>query len=192
MRREGKLRASIVGLGLLLALVSAGCGSSGDVTATVAGEEVTIAGDVDPSTFAITRELLRQTPFTSWYQRCIITQAEGVLSPAEAKRLTAIPRESERRKQRELDLLIKIGPACEKTNRNLIDPDAPPESFDLVRAQTSESMRLLFRKEGFGEAKQVCAAEAVLETSNEEYTSIMNSNAKARETRFLRLISPCL
>jgi len=175
----------------LAAVMVAGCGS-GDETATVAGVEVTIPDDTGSSMFAVTRALLRQTPYQPWYQRCVVAQAERLLTPAEARRLSKVPRESAQRKRREQRLMLEVAPFCEESDRDLLDPAASPESFDLVRATTSESMKLLVREEGLGQAVENCIGRVVLGTSDAEFIHIMNTDVKNRERRFLHLISPCI
>jgi len=189
------LAASMKPLALVLvALTTAafmGCGSS-DETATVAGVEVTIPADTGSSMFAVTRALMRQTPYQPWYQRCVVAQAERLLTPAEARRLSKVPRESAERKRREQRLMLEVAPFCEESDRDLLDPDAPPESFDLVRATTSDSMKLFVREEGLGRVVENCISRMVLGTSDAQFIHIMNTDLKSRERRFLHLISPCI
>jgi hypothetical protein len=163
-----------------LALLVAGCGSSGDQTATIGTSEVTISGDEDPQTFSeVVGLLLDKTPYQSWYSRCLEGEIEKRLSDAEEDELLDLSKaEAEGRLT---ELMLPAGKACQQEGRRYIDPNASAEELDLLRSSEQTGLGLVLRQQGASASLVACLERGVGNLPNDELVELIEGSLRTRE-----------
>jgi hypothetical protein len=180
------LRATLLVLVLLAAVVLAGCGSSGDQTAsggfTVPSDVHGLSGELEA--------VLDQLPYQHWYTRCVIGEVEKDLTPAEAEALSELP-ESER-EQKVTMITAEAGPNCEKrTSRQPIDPNASSKELELLRAGYMTSTTALAEANKLTSGQTSCVEERTEALSDKALIAIGNGTEKVREGILLSVFKPC-
>jgi hypothetical protein len=180
------VRATLLVLVVLAALVLAGCGSSGDQTAsggfTVPADVHGLSGELE--------SVLDQLPYQHWYTRCVTREVENALSPAEAEALSELS-ESER-EGKLTSITAEAGPNCEKkTNRPPIDPNASSKELDLLRAGYMTSAVGLAEANELTPGQTSCVEEGVESLPDKSLIAIGNGTAKVREGILLSIFKPC-
>jgi hypothetical protein len=174
---------------LALAAVVAGCGGSGDQTASLNGETVTVPGDVH-GFYGELEVLLAQFPYQGWYRRCVVSQVKKELSPAEAEAFAKLPEST--RESKATRIIAKAGPTCEKsTGRPLIDPNAGEKELALYRAGYLTPMRELAERHGLSSDQVSCVEEGIEELPGSKVVALGNGSHKVREGILLSVFEPC-
>jgi hypothetical protein len=183
------VRATLLVIVVLAAIVVAGCGSSGQTVSVGSGQTVTVPDDVH-GVYGELEAILEQLPYQHWYTKCVVKQVEGVLSPSEAEALAELP-ESER-EQKAIQITSKAGPACEKaTGRPVIDPNASAKELDLLRAGYVTSMKALAEANGLTATQTACVERGFEELPDPKIIGIGNGTEKSREGILLSVFKPC-
>ena len=184
------MRATLLVLVALATPALAGCGSSGDQTATVGnGQTVTVPGDVH-GVYGELEAILDQLPYQHWYTKCVVDQVEKVLSPAEAETLSELP--ESQREQKAIAITAKAGPDCEKkTGRPPIDPNASSKELDLLRAGYITSMVALSEANKLTPGQTSCVESGVESLPDKQLIEIGNGTEKVREGILLSVFKPC-
>jgi hypothetical protein len=176
----------LVIVALAAGVIVAGCGSSGDQTSSLNGQEVTVPGDVH-DVYGEVEAFLDQLPYQSWYTRCVVQRLKGALSPTEAEALSELPEAA--REKKATAILAKVGPACEEsTDRPLVDPNASSKELDLLRAGDIASVG---ESTNFTAAQNACVETGFEELPDSEIVEIGNGTPKARDAILLSVIKPC-
>jgi hypothetical protein len=174
---------------VLLAAVVAGCGGSGDQTASLNGETVTVPGDVH-GFYGELEAILTQFPYQGWYDKCVVTQVKKELSPAEAEAFAKLPEST--RDSKATKIIAKAGPTCEKsTDRPLIDPNAPEAAIALYRAGYIAPLKELAERHGLSAEQVACVEEGVEELTGPKVVELGNGSDKVREAVILSVFEPC-
>jgi hypothetical protein len=183
------VRATLLVIVALAAVVVAGCGSSDQTVSVGNGQTVTVPADVH-GVYGELEAILNQLPYQHWYTRCVVKRVEGVLSPSEAEALSELS-ESER-EQKAMQITSKAGPACEKsTARPVIDPNASSQELDLLRAGYVTSMKSLSEANGLTPAQTACVERGFEELPDTKLIAIGNGTEKSREGILLSVFKPC-
>jgi hypothetical protein len=183
------VRAILLVIVALAAPVVAGCGGSGDQTASLNGETLTVPSDVH-DVYGEVEAFLGQLPYQSWYVRCVVKRVEAEITPAEAKALSELP-EAER-EGKATQVIAKAVPACEKsTDRPVIDPNSSSKELDLLRAGDLTSMNQLAEAHHFSAAQTACIERGFEELPDSKIIAIGNGTEKARDGILLSVFKPC-
>ena len=182
-------RAALALIAALAAALLAGCGGSGDQTATVGHETITVPSDAH-GVYAELEAILDQLPYQSWYTKCVVGEVEGALSPKEAEELAELP-EAER-EEKALQITSKAGPVCEaKHDRPVIDPNASSKELDLLRAGYITSMKAVAETGGANPEQAACIERGFENLSEKELIAVGNGTKKVREGILLSIFKPC-
>jgi hypothetical protein len=183
------VRATLLVIVALAAVVVAGCGGSGDQTASVDGGTITVPSDVH-GVYGEVEAFLDQLPYQSWYVRCVVNRVEAVISPAEAQALSELP-EGER-EGKATQVIAKAVPACEEsTDRPVVDPNASSKELDLLRAGDLASMQQLAEAHHFTAAQTACIEHGFEELPDSKIIAIGNGTENARNGILLSVFKPC-
>jgi len=183
------VRATLLVIVALAAIVVAGCGSSGDQTQSFNGEQVTVPSDVH-DVYGEVEAFLSQLPYQGWYTKCVVKRIRNTLSSAEAEALAELPEtERETKASRAIN---KAGPACEKsTDRPVIDPNASEKELALYRAGYLTPVRALAEENGMTSDQVSCVEEAFEELPDTKVIGLGNGSHKVREGILLSVFKPC-
>jgi hypothetical protein len=180
------VRATLLVLVALGAIVLAGCGSSGGQT--VAGG-YTVPSDVHGLNGEI-KAILDQLPYQHWYTHCVIGEVEKVLGPAQAEALSELP-ESER-EQKLTAITGKAGPNCEKkSERPPVDPNGSSKEFELLRAGYMTSFIGLAEANKLTSAQTACVENRTEALPVKALIAFGNGTEKVREGILLFVFKPC-
>jgi hypothetical protein len=184
------LRAALALIAVLAAVALAGCGgSSGDQTATLGDQVVTVPSDTH-GVYGELEAILDQLPYEAWYSKCVVDQVKKVLSPDEADALSELP-EAER-EEKALQITSQAGPACEAQHHlPVVDPDASSQELDLLRGGYVSSMKAVAESGGADAAQTACIEKGFEELPDSELIEIGNGSKTAREGILLSVFKPC-
>lgn len=185
------VRASLSLLAVVLvALVVAGCGGgSGDATATIGGETITVPSDVH-GFYGELEAILDQLPYEAWYAKCVITETKKSISPEEAEVLAELPEEE--REEKATEATSAAGPICEAKHRlPVVDPNASPKELDLLRAGYVSSMKTVAESKGATPNQATCVEEGFEELPDQELIAVVNGSKTVREGILLSVFKPC-
>jgi hypothetical protein len=183
------VRITLLVIVAIAAILVAGCGSSGDQTTSVNGEQVTVPSDVH-DVYGEVEAFLDQLPYQGWYTKCVVKRIRNTLSPAEAEALSELP-ESER-EGKSSRAISKAGPACEKsTDRPVIDPNASEKELALYRAGYLTPVRALAEENGMSSDQVTCVEEGFEELPDTKVIGLGNGSHKLREGILLSVFKPC-
>jgi hypothetical protein len=184
------VRATLLIIVALAAVVVAGCGGSSDRTLSAGnGQTVTVPSDVHGA-FGEIEAVLDQLPYQRWYTHCLIHRVKAGLSPSEAERLTELSGSEGEEKAGQL--IVKAMPACEKAaGRPTVDPNASPQELDLLRANYVPSMTQLAGANGLDEEQVACVASNAEELPDKQVVAMANGSHKVREGILLSVFEPC-
>jgi hypothetical protein len=183
------VRATLLAIVVLAAIVVAGCGGSGDQTASLNGETLTVPSNVH-DVYGEVEAFLDQLPYQRWYVRCVVKRVEAVISPAEARALSELP-EAER-EGKATQVIARAVPVCEKaTNRPVVDPNASSKELDLLRVGDLNSMKELAEAHHFSAAQITCIEHGFEELPDNKIIAIGNGTEKARDGILLSVFKPC-
>jgi hypothetical protein len=170
------------------AVLLAGCGSS-EETASVGGGTMTVPSDVHDF-YGELKALLDQLPYQGWYSRCLVSQVESLITPKEAEGLADLP--EAKREAKTAQVIGKAGPACEKTGRPIIDPNAPAKALELLRtASVVPEMVELAEANGFGANATACIRRTFEALPDKFLIELRNGTDKARAAILRGAFEPC-
>jgi hypothetical protein len=183
-------RASLSLIVVLAALVVAGCGGgSGDQTATLGDETLTMPSDVH-GFYGELEVILDQLPYEAWYSKCVVTEVQKSISPAEAEVLAELPEKEREEKATEATSLA--GPICESEHRlPVVDPNASSKELDLLRAGYVGSMKSVAESKGASPSQAACVEEGFEQLPDEELIAVVNGAKTVREGILLSVFKPC-
>jgi hypothetical protein len=185
------VRATLLVIVALVAIVVAGCGgSSGDRTLSAGnGQTVTVPSNVHGA-FGEIEVVLEQLPYQRWYTHCLIHRVKTGLSPSQAERLTELSGSEGEEKAGQL--IAKAVPACEKaTGRPTVDPNASSQELDLLRANYVPSMTQIAEANGLDEEQVACVERNAEELPDKQVVAMANGSHKIREGILLSVFEPC-
>jgi hypothetical protein len=172
-----------------IAAALAGCGGSNDQTVTVGqGQTITVGGDVH-GFYDELETILDQFPYQHWYVGCVMKEARKLLDPKEAKELEELP-EAER-EERSTAIAAKAGPACEKSGRPVIDPNASSKQLELLRAGSLPAMTELAESNGYSPTQVACVQSFYEKLPNKKLIELRNGTKKVREGILVSVFRPC-
>jgi hypothetical protein len=172
--------------GLLLAACG---GGSGDRTANLGNETITVPADVQ-GIYPELEAVLAQFPYQRWYTNCLIATVKKELSPKEAEELENSPGSNGAAKAEEI--IAAAVPACEASKRPVIDPNASAKELALYRAGNVERIAKYAESEGFEGAQIECIEEAVEKLPVSEVVSLGNGTHKVREGILVSVLAHCV
>jgi hypothetical protein len=179
----------LIAIAVLAAAVIAGCGGSSDQTVTVGeGQTITVDGDVH-GFYDELETILDQFPYQHWYVGCVMREARKLLDPKEAKELENLP-EAEREK-RSTQIAAKAGPACEKSGRPVIDPNASSKQLELLRAGSIPAMTELAENNGYSPTQVECVEAFFEKLPDKKLIELRNGTDKVREGILVSVFRPC-
>jgi hypothetical protein len=167
--------------------VVGGCGSSGDQTGT-GGGTVTIPGDAE-SVYGELEAILDQYPYQHWYIVCVMREAKKFLGPKEAEELEGLP-DSER-EQKSQEVAAEAGPACEKSGRPTIDPNASSQEIDLLRVSSVPAITEFAEENGMNSTQVACVQSLFKKLSDKQIIELRNGTDEAREGILFSVFKPC-
>jgi hypothetical protein len=174
---------------LLATAVIAGCGGSSDQTVTVGeGQTITVGGDVH-GFYDELETILDQFPYQHWYVGCVMKEAKKLLDPKEAKELEELP--EAKREKRSTEIAAKAGPACEKSGRPVIDPNASSKQLDLLRAGSIPAMTELAENNGYSPTQVECVESFFEKLPDKKLIELRNGTEKVREGILVSVFRPC-
>lgn len=184
------LRASLLVLVLLGAVLVAGCGGgSEDQIATVGDETITVPGDVH-GVYGELEAILDQLPYEAWYAKCVVAQVKKNLGPAGAEALAELP-EAER-DEKAMQITSQAGPTCEARHHlPVVDPNASRKKLDLLRAGYVSSMKAVAESKGATADQAACVERGFEELSDKELIAVINGAKTVREGILLSVFKPC-
>jgi len=177
-------------IAVLAAAVLAGCGGgSGDTTARLGKETITVPSDTH-GVYAELEAILDQLPYRPWYTKCVVGEVEKVLDPAEAEELAELP-EAER-EEKAMQITSQAGPACEaKHHGPVIDANASTKELDLLRAGYVTSMKAVAESNGASPTQTACIESGFEKLPEKELIEIGNGSKAVREGILLSVFKPC-
>jgi hypothetical protein len=180
----------LVGAALAAAVLVAGCGGgSSDQTLSVGnGETITVAGDVH-GFYGELQTILDQFPYQHWYVACVVREAKQILSPKEAAELEGLP-EAERQEKTQ-KVVTEAQPACEKTNRPTVDPNASSKEIELLRASSAPGIIGLAETNGMSSTQVECVESFFAKLPDKKVVELRNGTDKVREAILVSVFRPC-
>ncbi|HXF31099.1 MAG TPA: hypothetical protein VN522_06225 [Solirubrobacterales bacterium] len=177
--------AALAALGLV-----AGCGgSSSEQTLSVGdGHTITVSGDVH-GFYGELEAILDQFPYQHWYVACVVREAKQILGPKEAAELEELP-EAEREAKAQ-KAAAEAEPACEKTDRPTIDPNASHEEIELLRVSTVPGITEFAETNGMSPTQVACVQSLFKKLSDEKVIELRNGTDKVREGILVSVFNPC-
>lgn len=175
---------------LAAAILVAGCGGSSEETRTVgASGTVTVPSDVHDF-YGELEALLDQLPYQHWYSKCVVSHVEGLITPKEAKGLADLP-EAER-EAKTAEIIGKAGPACEKSGRPIIDPNASEQALELLRtASVVPEMVELAEANGLSANATACIRRTFEAMPTKFLIELRNGTDKVRAAILRGAFEPC-
>jgi hypothetical protein len=184
-------RASLSLIAIVLAaFVVAGCGGgSGDATATLGDETLTMPSDVD-GFYPELEAILDQLPYESWYAKCVVAEVKKSIDPEEAEKLAELPEEE--REGLSNQAISKAGPICEAAHHlPVVDPNASSKELGLLRAGYVSSMKAVAESKGATPDQASCVEEGFEELDDKELVAVVNGAKTVREGILLSVFKPC-
>jgi hypothetical protein len=183
-------RASLSLIALVIAaLAVVGCGGSGDQTATLGDQTITVPSDVH-GFYGELEAILAQLPYEAWYSKCVIAETKKSISPAEAEVLAELPEKE--REEKATEATSAAGPICEEKHRlPVVDPNASSKELALLRAGYVSSMKAVAESKGATAGQAACVEEGFEELPDEELIAVVNGSKTVREGILLSVFKPC-
>jgi hypothetical protein len=180
---------SLVAAALVGAVLVVGCGSSSDQTLSVGnGQQITVSGEVH-GFYAELEEILDQFPYQHWYVACVIGEAKKILGPTEAEELEELPEDERRQKAQKA--ITEAEPACEKTGRPTIDPNASSAEIELLRASSIPGIIEFAETNGMSSTQVACVQSFFSKLPDRKIIELRNGTDKAREGILVSVFRPC-
>jgi hypothetical protein len=180
---------SLLSAVLIAAVLVAGCGGSSDQTLSVgSGETITVSGDVH-GFYGELEAILDQFPYQHWYVACVVREAKKILGPKEAEELEELP-EAERQKKAQ-KAAAEAEPACEKTDRPTIDPNASGAEIELLRVSSLPGITEFAETNGMSSTQVECVESFFAKLPNEKVVEHRNGTDKVREGILVSVFRPC-
>jgi hypothetical protein len=180
---------SLLSAVLIAAVVVAGCGGSGDQTLSVGSSEtITVSGDVH-GFYGELEAILDQFPYQHWYVACVVREAKKILGPKEAEELEEVP-EAERQKKAQ-KAAAEAEPACEKTDRATIDPNASGAEIELLRVSSLPGITEFAETNGMSSTQVECVESFFAKLPDEKIIELRNGTDKVREGILVSVFRPC-
>jgi hypothetical protein len=174
---------------LAAAVLVAGCGGSSDQTLSVGeGQTITVSGDVH-GFYGELEAILDQFPYQHWYVACVVREAKNILGPKEAEELEDLP-EAERQKKAQ-KAAAEAGPACEKTDRPTIDPNASSAEIELLRVNSIPGITEFAETNGMSSTQVECVESFFAKLPDEKIIELRNGTEKVREGILVSVFRPC-
>ncbi len=165
-----------------------GCGSSGDKATSVGGGTVTIPGDAE-GVYGELEAILGQYPYQHWYVDCVMHEAKKFLDPEEAEELEELP--DAEREQKSQEVAAKAGPACEKTDRPTIDPNASSGEIQLLRVSSTPAIAEFAEANGMNSTQVACVQNLFKKLSDKQIIELRNGTDTVREGILVSVFKPC-
>ncbi len=192
MRSLGARRrvVSLLVSALATALLVAGCGGSSEETLTLGhGGTVTVPSDVH-GLYGELESLLDQLPYQRWYTKCVVSHVKGLITPKEAEGLADLP--EAQREAKTAEVVGKAGPACEKSGRPIIDPNASDQQLELLRtASVIPEMVELAEANGLSAHATACIRRTFEAMPTKFLVELRNGTAKVRGAILRGAFEPC-
>jgi hypothetical protein len=181
---------SLLGAVLAAAVLVTGCGGgSSDQTLSVGnGETITVSGDVH-GFYGELETILDQFPYQHWYVACVVREAKKILSPKEAEELEGSS-ESERQEKTQ-KVVIEAQPACERTQRPTVDPNASSKEIELLRASSAPGIVGLAEANGMSATQVECVESFFAKLPAQKVIELRNGTDKVREGILVSVFKPC-
>jgi hypothetical protein len=191
--REASARTRILllaGAALAAVVLVAGCGGgSSDQTLSVGnGETITVSGDVH-GFYGELEAILDQFPYQHWYVACVVREAKQILGPKEAEELEDLP-EAERQEKAQ-KAAAEAEPACEKTSRPTIDPNASSKEVALLRASSIPGIAEFAETNGMSSTQVECVESFFEKLPDKKVIELRNGTDKVREAILVSVFRPC-
>jgi hypothetical protein len=181
--------ALLVSAALAAAVLVAGCGGSSDQTLSVGeGQTITVSGDVH-GFYGELEAILDQFPYQHWYVACVVREAKQILGPKEAEELEGLP-EAEREAKAQ-KAAAEAEPACEKTARPTIDPNASHKEIELLRVSTIPGITEFAETNGMSSTQVACVQDFFSKLPDEKVIELRNGTDKVREGILVSVFKPC-
>lgn len=180
----------VLGAALAAAVLVAGCGGgSSDQTLSVGnGETITVSGDVH-GFYGELEAILEQFPYQHWYVACVVREAKKILGPKEAAELENLP-EAERQEKAQ-KAAAEAEPACEKTNRPTIDPNASSKEVELLRVSSIPGITEFAETNGMSSTQVECVQSFFAKLPDKKVIELRNGTDKVREAILVSVFRPC-
>jgi hypothetical protein len=180
---------SLLCVALVAAVLVAGCGGSSDQTLSVgSGETITVSGDVH-GFYGELKAILDQFPYQHWYVACVVREAKKILGPKEAEELEELP-EAERQKKAQ-KAAAEAEPACEKTDRPTIDPNASSDEIELLRVSSLPGITEFAETNGMSSSQVECVQSFFAKLPDDKIIELRNGTDKVREGILVSVFRPC-
>lgn len=167
----------------------AGCGGSSEQTLSVGeGETITVPTDVS-GFYGELKAILDQFPYQHWYVSCVVREAKKILGPKGAEELEELP-EGEREAKAQ-EAAAKAEPACEKTDRPTIDPNATSEEIELLRVSSIPGVTEFAESNGMSATQVACVESFFKKLPDKKIIELRNGTDKAREGILVSVFRPC-
>jgi len=174
---------------LAAAVLVGGCGGSSDQTLSVGeGQTITVSGDVH-GFYGELEAILDQFPYQHWYVACVVREAKKILGPKEAEELEELP-EAEREAKAQ-KAAAEAEPACEKTARPTIDPNASHEEIELLRVSTIPGITEFAETNGMSSTQVACVQDFFRKLPDAKVIELRNGTDKVREGILVSVFKPC-
>lgn len=179
----------LVSAALAAAALMAGCGGSSEQTLSVGeGETITVPADVS-GFYGELEAILDQFPYQRWYVNCVVDKAKKILGPKGAEELEELP-EGEREAKAQ-DAAAKAEPACEKTDRPAIDPNASSGEIELLRVSSIPGVTEFAESNGMSATQVACVQSFFKKLPDKKIIELRNGTDKAREGILVSVFRPC-
>ena len=174
---------------LAAVVLVAGCGGSSDQTLSVGeGKTITVPGDVH-GFYGELEAILDQFPYRHWYVSCVVGKAKKILGPKGAEELEELP-QSERQEKAQ-QTAAEAEPACEKTDRPTIDPNASSEEIELLRVSSVPGIIEFAETNGMSATQVACVESFFKKLSDQQMIELRNGTDKVREGILVSVFKPC-
>ncbi len=174
---------------LATAVLAAGCGGSSEQTLSVGqGETITVPTDVN-GFYGELEAILDQFPYQHWYVDCVVHEAKKILGPKGAEELEELP--DGEREQKAQQAAAKAEPACEKTDRPTIDPNASSEEIELLRVSSVPGITEFAESNGMSPTQVACVQNFFKKLPDGKIIELRNGTDKAREGILVSVFRPC-
>jgi hypothetical protein len=163
--------------------------SNGQKVVNVGGRQVTIPNSTPKGVFAVTKALMAKTAYVPSYQRCILRQAEHLLTPAEAEELVHLP--AAERERRGAEVFAKAIPHCAKPGQKIVDPNATAAELEPIRAQTAQSVKTILAEGRASPSKRACVSDQVNQMTDASLIELANGSLAVQTAILNELLKPC-
>jgi hypothetical protein len=179
----------LVGAALAAAALVAGCGGSSQQTLSVGeGETITVPTDVS-GFYGELEAILDQFPYQHWYVGCVVREAKKILGPKGAEELEELPEEE--REEKAQEAAGKAEPACEKSDRPTIDPNASSKEIELLRVSSVPGITEFAESNGMSSTQVACVQSFFKKLPDRKIIELRNGTDKAREGILVSVFRPC-